>query len=63
MTAGSEVFYQRTRFSSCVNLNTVDAAVAHVGDREVNNAVSSHEGESADRTIVLHAIYLNMSSG
>ena len=48
MTAGSDVAHQRLRSSADVDLNPVDAAVGHIGDGEVNHAVSAKEGECGD---------------
>ena len=39
----SQVFHKRTRFTARIDLDLVDPAVAHVRDREVDNAVSAEE--------------------
>ena len=46
--AGSDMTNQRLRSSADVYLNPVDAAVGHIGNREVNHAVSAKEGECGD---------------
>ena len=63
MTSCSNVFYNGTRFVIDINLDTVNIAVSHVGDREVNDSVSAKEGKRADRAIILHTIYINISPG
>src|SRR5699024_7419707 len=44
-------------------MNMVDPAVAHIGDRKVDNTVSSKERKRSDRTIFLHSLHSDMSSG
>ena len=46
--AGSDMTNQRLRSSADVYLNPVNAAVGHIGNREVNHAVSAKEGECGD---------------
>ena len=43
MTAGAEMLGQRTRFPANINLNIINSAVTHVGDREIDDTVSSEE--------------------
>ena len=52
MTAGSQMFYQRTGFTSYIYLNMINIAVAHIGDRKVNDAVTSKERKCCDRTVI-----------
>ena len=58
MTAGADVGDQRTGLGADINLNVIDSAVAEVGDREIDHTESAEEGESADRAVILHALYL-----
>ena len=56
VTAGADVGYQGAGLLCDINLDIIDSAVAEVGDREIDHTESAEEGESADRTIVLHTI-------
>ena len=56
VTAGADMRYQRAGLLGDINLDVIDSAVAEVGDREIDHTESAEEGESADRTIVLHTI-------
>ena len=58
MTAGADVGDQRTGLGADINLNVIDSAVAEVGNREIDYTESAEEGESADRAVILHALYL-----
>jgi hypothetical protein len=58
MTTCAKVFDERTRFAVSINLNTVNVAVAQIGNRKVNYTISSKKGESTDRTIILKAFYI-----
>ena len=44
--------YQRTGFTSYIYLNMINIAVAHIGDRKVNDAVTSKERKCCDRTVI-----------
>ena len=57
------MFDKRTWFSSDIYLNTFDSAVAHVGDREVDDAVSAEERESADGAVFFQAFYPDVIAG
>lgn len=59
VTAGSQVFYERTGFPADIYLNLVDSAVAHVRNREIDNPVSSQERKCADGAVGLQALYIN----
>ena len=48
MSSGSDMLYQRTWFSSDIHLNSVNTAVGHIGNREVNHTISAQEGEGRD---------------
>ena len=63
MTSGSQMFGEGTWFSADIYLDTVNAAVAHIGDREVDHTVTSQEGKCAYGTIGLHTFYMYISSG
>ena len=43
VASGAEVLGQGTRFLADIDLDVVDAAVAHIRDREINDAVASEE--------------------
>ena len=43
VASGAEVLGQGTRFLADIDLDVVDAAVAHIRDREINDAVTSEE--------------------
>jgi hypothetical protein len=58
VTACSDVSDQGTSLAGNINLLVDNAAVAQVGNREVNNTISSQEGEAADRTVILKTVYL-----
>ena len=58
MTACSDVSDKGTCLAGNINLLVDNAAVAQVGNREVNNTISSQEGEAADRTVILKTVYL-----
>ena len=63
MTSCSKVFCQGTWFTTYIYLNTVNAAVAHVGNRKIDGTISSKERKCTDRTIVLHSFYFDVSPG
>ena len=48
MTASTDMAYQRLGPSPNIHLDPVDAAVGHIGKREVNHTVSAKEGECGD---------------
>ena len=59
MTSCSKMFYNRTGFIIDIDLNTVNVAVGHIGDREVNDSVSAKERKRTDWAIILHTIYIS----
>ena len=63
MAACSEVLCKGARFSSDKYFDIVNSAVAHIRNRKINDAVTSEERESADRTKILKTVYFNMISG
>ena len=63
MTSGSQMFGQGTRFSADIYLNTVNTAVAHIGNREVDHPITSQERKRSYGTIGLHAFYMYIPSG
>ena len=64
MTSCSNVFYNGTRFVIDINLDTVNIAVSHVGDSKKSMTLYLPRKEKrADRAIILHTIYINISPG
>ena len=63
MAARPDVFHQGTRLLVRVNLDIFNPAVAHVGEREVNHAVSAKEGKRANRTVILQSLHMDVASG
>ena len=63
VTPGAEMFCQGAGFSAYIDLNIINSAVAHIRNREINNAVSAEEGECSYRAVLLKAVYLNVISG
>jgi hypothetical protein len=61
MAACAQMFYQGARLAVDIDLDAVDIAVAEVGNRKVNHAVSAQEGECSDGTIILEAFHPNVS--
>ena len=43
MASGPEMFGQGTGFPAHIDLNVVDPAVAHIRDREIDDAVTAEE--------------------
>ena len=62
MASCSDVFYERTRFSTNINLHYINSTVTHIRNREVDYTISSKEREGSDWTVCLHVIYLYVGS-
>ena len=43
MTSGTEMFGQGTRFPAHIDLDIINAAVAHIGNREIDDTISAEE--------------------
>ena len=54
---------ERARVLADVDLDAVDAAVAQVGKREIDNAISAEEGERTDRTVFFKTLDVEMRAG
>ena len=61
MAACPDVLYHGTGHGSDINLDVIDIAVAEIGNREIDHAVSSKEGKCADGTIVLKSCHFLVS--
>ena len=57
------MLYKGAGLSSDIYLDTVDPAVAHVRDREIDHTISAQEREGADRTVLFKSLYPDMISG
>ena len=55
MASCSDVFYERTRFSTNINLHYINSTVTHIRNREVDYTISSKEREGAVVTRALVA--------
>ena len=63
MSSGSDMFGKRTGLLINIHLNLVNAAVAHIGKRKIDDTVSSEEGHGTDRTVRLQSFYPDVVSG
>ena len=59
----ADVFGQGTRVLADIDQNAVDVAVAHIGNRKINDAVAAGEGERADRAVCLKPLYMHVICG
>ena len=63
MSSGSDMFGKRTGLLINIHLNLVNAAVAHIGKRKIDDTVSSEEGHGTDRPVRLQSFYPDVVSG
>ncbi len=61
--AVAQMLGKRAGILSYINLNTVDFTVCEIGECEIDQPVSSKEGESAQRAVVLQPLDIEIAAG
>ena len=60
LPAIAQMLHQRTRIALHEHLDLIDAAVAHVGERKIDQAVASQIRERGDRAVFPHALHMHI---